>query len=252
MGVDFADYDNDGKPDIFVNALSLQGYLLFRNAGKVFDDDSDRTGLTRTTQEFSGWGAKLADFDNDGWKDLFVAQGHVMDTISIDQPRISYRQKPLLLRNMRHGFADVSDRAGGPFQNALAARGAAFGDLDNDGWLDVVVNTNDGPPVILKNSPRTARRKWVEIRTVGTASNRDGIGARVRVTTASGRRQFGYVSTASSYLSANDARLHFGLGEGDPIREIEVHWPSGRIQLLSGAISSNRTLIVTETGPAQP
>lgn len=252
MGVDFADYDNDGKPDIFINALSLQGYVLFRNAGNVFDDDSDRTGLTRTTQAFSGWGAKIADFDNDGWKDLFVVQGHVMDTIAIDQPHISYRQKPLLLRNVRSGFVDVSESAGVPFQKALAARGAAFGDLDNDGWLDVVVNTNDGRPVILKNNPGTARRNWLEIRTIGTASNRDGIGARVRVTTASGRRQFGYVSTASSYLSANDARLHFGLGEADPIREIQVQWPSGRVQVLSGATATNRSISVTEPAPAQP
>jgi hypothetical protein len=251
MGIDFADYDNDGKPDIFINALSLQGYLLFRNVGKVFDDDSDRTGLSRTSRPFSGWGAKIADFDNDGWKDLFVAQGHVMDTISLDQPHLSYRQKPLLLRNTRRGFEDVSARAGAPFQNALAARGAAFGDLDNDGWMDVVISTNDGPPVILKNSPGALRRNWLEIRTIGTVSNRDGIGARVRLTTVSGRSQFGYVSTASSYLSANDPRIHFGLGEADPIREIEVQWPSGRVQLLSGG-NSNRILTVTEPGPALP
>ncbi len=251
MGVDFADYDNDGKPDIFINALSLQGYLMFRNTGGIFDDDSDRTGLTRISHPFSGWGAKIADFDNDGWKDLFVAQGHVMDTISFDQPHLSYRQKPVLLRNTQRGFADVSDRAGEPFQKAIAARGAAFGDLDNDGWLDIVINTNDGPPLILRNTPRSAPRNWVEIRTIGTASNRDGIGARVRVTTASGRMQFGYVSTASSYLSANDARLHFGFSEAGGIREIQVQWPSGRVQVVSNP-RMNRMLTIIEAGPTLP
>jgi enediyne biosynthesis protein E4 len=222
----------------------LQGYVLFRNAGKILDDDSVQSGITRTTLPFSGWGTKLADFDNDGWKDLFVAQGHVMDTISVDFPQIPYRQIPLLLRNLHGRFSDVSGIAGAPFQVAQAARGTAFGDLDNDGWLDVVVSTNDGPPQVLMNRTQNGNH-WLEIHTAGTRSNRDGIGARVRITTPRGASQYGYVSTASSYLSASDVRLHFGLGEATEVREIQVAWPSGRLQTVS-SVRANQAITITE------
>lgn len=245
MGADFSDFNNDGKPDIFVNALSLEGYTLFRNTGGFFDDDSGGAGISRITKLSSGWGTKFVDFDNDGRKDLFVAQGHVMDTISIDNPSISYRQKPLLLRNMGRQFADLSSSGGPAFNKPLASRGAAFGDLDNDGCIDIVVNNNDDAPLVLRNDCAVLKHNWILIRTAGTTSNRDGIGARVRMLTESGRAQYAYVSTASSYLSASDPRVHFGLGNETRIREIEIEWPSGKAQRILNP-KANRILTITE------
>lgn len=245
MGVDFSDFNNDGTPDIFMNALSFEGYTLWRNTGRLFDDDSDAAAISRITRLSSGWGTKFADFDNDSRKDLFVAQGHVMDTISIDNPSIQYRQKPLLLRNMGRQFTDVS-RSGGPaFNRSLASRGAAFGDLNNDGCIDIVVNNNDDAPLVLRNDCAVLKHNWILIRTVGTTSNRDGIGARVRMSPESGPVQYMYVSTASSYLSASDPRVHFGLGNETRIRDIEIQWPSGKTQRISNP-NPNRILIVTE------
>jgi len=184
MGIDFDDYDNDGSPDLLINALSLQGYALFRNGKDGFEDVSERTGLSRLTMPYSGWGMKFVDYDNDGWKDIFVAQGHVLDTISVDFPRIPHRQRLMLLRNERGSFADVSGLSGPVFEMARAARGAAFGDFNRDGLVDVALNNNDGPAALLRNGGRG--NNWIQIETVGTASNRDGIGALVRVVGESG------------------------------------------------------------------
>ena len=246
MGIDFEDYDNDGLPDLLVNALSLQAYALFRNLEDDFEDVSERTGLSRATMPHSGWGMKFLDCDNDGWKDIFVAQGHVLDTISTDFPAIPYRQTLLLLRNARGRFADVSGRSGDAFEVARAARGAAFGDFNRDGFVDVALNNNDGPAALLRNDGRG--HNWVQIETVGTTSNRDGIGALVRVVGDSGVEQFRMVSTASSYLSASDKRVHFGLGQDRRIRTIEIRWPSGVVQTLDGQ-QPNQMLVVTEPAP---
>jgi len=243
MGVDWNDYNNDGRPDIFLNALSLQGYLLLRNTHGEYEDVSDVAGLSAITLPYSGWGAKFVDYDNDGWKDLFIAQGHVMDTISADYPSISYQQRLLLLRNVRGRYEDVSARGGPSFRVPLAARGAAFGDFDNDGSMDVVVSTNDGAPVLLRNNER--KNHWILIHTVGTVSNRDGIGARIHITGESGFEQYGYVSTASSYLSASDKRVHFGLGNDHRIRQIEIRWPSGIVQTLK-SVAADQVLTVKE------
>jgi hypothetical protein len=246
MGIDFDDYDNDGQPDLLVNALSLQGYALFRSARGDFEDVSQRTGLSRATMPHSGWGMKFLDYDNDGWKDIFVAQGHVLDSISTDFPAIPYRQKLLLLRNTRGSFADVSDRSGPVFDVPHAARGAAFGDFNNDGFVDVALNNNDGPAVLLRNEGR--EHTWIQIETVGRTSNRDGIGAFVRIVGDSGVEQSRMVSTASSYLSASDKRVHFGLGKDRRIRSIEVVWPSGVVQTL-GPQQPNQSLVITEPTP---
>ncbi len=243
MGVDWNDYDNDGRPDIFLTALSLQGYVLLRNANGEYEDVSDETGLSGITMPYGGWGTKLIDYDNDGWKDVFVAQGHVMDTISIDFPLISYQQRLLLMRNVRGRLEDASAQAGPVFRVPLAARGAAFGDFNNDGWMDVVVTSNDGPAVLLRNNG--GKNNWILIDTIGSSSNRDGIGARIRITSESGMEQHGFVSTASSYLSASDKRVHFGLGNDRRIREIEIRWPSGAVQRLKD-VAANQILTVKE------
>jgi len=244
MGVDFADYNNDGWPDIVVTDLANQRYPLYQNTGDgSFTYATSSSGLGQMTVSHSGWGVRLFDYDNDGWKDLFVAQAHVLDTVAIDFPSISYRQRLLLLRNVRGRFQDVSDQAGQAFRVPLAARGAAFGDFNNDGWMDVVVNANDGPPLLLRNNG--GKSNWILIDTIGSSSNRDGIGARIRIAGESGLEQYGFVSTASSYLSASDKRIHFGFGSDRRIREIEIRWPSGTVQHLTD-VAVNQILRVKE------
>jgi enediyne biosynthesis protein E4 len=243
MGVDWNDYNNDGWPDIFLNALSLQGYMLLRNTRGEYEDVSDVAGLSAVTMPYGGWGTKFVDYDNDGWKDLFVAQGHVMDTISVDSPSIQYKQRLLLMRNVRGKYEDVSPQGGQSFRVPLAARGAAFGDFDNDGFIDVAVSTNDGTPVLLHNNG--GKNHWLLINTVGTSSNRDGIGARIRIIGDSGLEQYGFVSTASSYLSASDKRIHFGLGSDRRLRQIEIRWPSGAMQTLQN-VAADQILTITE------
>jgi hypothetical protein len=220
MGVDFADYDNDGWPDVFINALALQRYALYRNVKGVFEYVSTATGVGAITRMRSGWGARFLDYDNDGWRDLFVAQGHVMDNIALTQPAVRYREPLLLMRNLGGRFADVSASSGDAFQRPLAARGAAFGDLDNDGWIDVAVNCNDGPAVILRNRGAPGAH-WLMVDAP--------IGSLVRVVDASGREQHAMASAAGSYLSSNDPRVHFGLGTAARVTLIEVVTPGGRV-----------------------
>ncbi|MDQ6699190.1 MAG: CRTAC1 family protein [Acidobacteriota bacterium] len=247
MGIDFGDYDNDGKPDVFINALARQRYALFQNRqGRTFDYVSGQTGIARASENHSGWGAKFIDYDNDGWKDLFVAQGHVMDNIELTQPSVRYREPLMLMRNRQGKFEDGSREGGKAFEVPLAARGAAFGDLNNDGFVDVVINCNDGPAVVLMNRGGNGNH-WLLIDTIGKRSNRDGIGARVRVVSGSGFEQFGFVSAAGSYLSAGDKRLHFGLGQEDKVRLIEVTWPSRIVQRVENP-GIDRVLTIQEPG----
>jgi hypothetical protein len=244
MGADFADYDNDGWPDIFVNALGTQRYALFRNVKGVFDYVSDSTGIGAASMLHSGWGAKFTDFDNDGWKDLFVAQGHVMDNVELTQPNLRYREAPLLLRNQAGKFTDVTASAGPALRNEMAARGVAFGDLNNDGWIDMVINVNNGPPVILENKGVPGNH-WLTVATTGTTSNRDGTGTRIRIVTDSGPEQYAMVTAGSSYLSSSDKRVHFGLGRNREVKLLELRWPDGKIQRL-GHVSADRILQVRE------
>jgi enediyne biosynthesis protein E4 len=245
MGVDFADYDNDGWPDVFIDALYSQRYALFQNRqGKTFDYLSGQVGVGSATADHSGWGAKLFDFDNDGWKDLFVVQGHVMDNIALTEPGAQYLDSPLLMRNRKGRFDDVSSQSGPPFHGAFAGRGAAFGDLNNDGFVDVAINCNNGPALVLMNRGGNGNH-WLLLKTVGTRSNRDGIGARIRVVSESGLEQHGFVSTAGSYVSASDKRVHFGLGQDTEVRLIEVRWPSGVMQRLEH-VKADRVLVIEE------
>jgi enediyne biosynthesis protein E4 len=231
MGVDFADYNNDGWPDIVVTDLANQRYALYQNNGDgTFTYVSTRSGLGTISLAHSGWGVRLFDFDNDGWKDLLIAQGHDLDTIEKTNPSLHYREPLLLARNTGERFVDVSKTGGEVFEKLWVARGMAIGDLDNDGRLDAVVTTNDGPAYVLHNETITGNH-WLLLKLVGHRSNRDAIGASVKLVTPSGQ-QFATVTTAGSYLSSSDKRVHFGLGKEHTVESIEIRWPSGIAQTI--------------------
>jgi len=228
MGADFSDYDNDGLPDIVVTDLSNERYILFRNNGDgSFLEATNQSGLGSATLAFSGWSTRFFDFDNDGWKDLFVAQSHVMDTIEKTSPNLKYQEPPLLLRNESGHFVRVI--AGEVFRQDWAGRGAAFGDIDNDGDIDIAVSNVGQKAYVLRNDGGN-RKNWIGIQTVGTKSNRDGIGARIKVVSGSGLTQYFTVNTAVGYLSASDKRVIAGLGEDSIAKLVEIRWPSGITQ----------------------
>ena len=243
MGVDFADYNNDGLPDLVITNLASQKYALYTNNGDgSFTYASYSTGLGGMTQLHSGWGIRFMDYDNDGLKDLLVAQGHDLDTVELNFSAIHYREPMMLARNTGHGFVDVSDRSGDVFKQMWVGRGMALGDLYNDGNLDAVVTTNDGPAHILRNQTASGNH-WLGLNLVGHRSNRDAIGAEVKLVTVRGP-QWETVSTASSYLSASDKRLHFGLG-ADKTATLEILWPSGIRQILKD-VAADQILKVDE------
>jgi hypothetical protein len=244
MGIDFDDYDNDRWPDIFINALGNQRYALFQNVRKIFEYASGPTGIGQASLLHSGWGTHFFDYDNDGWKDLFVAQGHVMDNVELTQPNLHYLERLLLMRNTGGKFADVSGKAGPGFQIPVAARGAVVVDLDNDGGIDLVVSCLNHNALVLRNTNASGNH-WLTVRTIGSRSNRDGIGARVTVTTGTGRMLNGLVSSAGSYLSARDPRVHFGLGKNDKITKLDIVWPSGQLQTVEN-VTVDRILAITE------
>jgi hypothetical protein len=244
MGVVFTDYDNDGLPDLIITDLAAQMYALYRNNGDgTFNYDTYLSGIGRMTMTHSGWGVQFLDFDNDGWKDLLIAQGHDLDTIELTFPNLRYREPMLLARNTGKTFVDVSEEAGGVFQQPWVSRGLAIGDIDNDGRVDAVVTTNDGPLHVLHNETPTTNH-WLTLRLVGHKSNRDAIGAVVKVVTAQGA-QFATATTAGSYLSSSDKRVHFGLGLDTAAKAIEIHWPSGVRQTLQN-VRADQVLQVDE------
>jgi hypothetical protein len=244
MGVSFADQDNDGYPDLLVTTLSNQLYACFRNDGHGgFRYATYTTGLADLTRLSSGWGLALADFDNDGERDLLVGQGHVLDTIELTSPHISYRQPLLLARGRSGRYENVSAGAGPAFAVPLASRGLATGDLDGDGRLDAVVTTLDGRALVLRNTT-TAAGHWLGVRLTGTRSNRDGLGASIELATPDGRRQYATVTTTGSYLSASDRTVHFGLG-GAMSGRLTIRWPGGGMQTVDAA-AVDRVIHVTQ------
>jgi hypothetical protein len=238
MGVDFRDYDNDGKPDIIVTNLARQVYAIYHNDGNgAFTYRSLETGLGVLTSGSSGWGMRLADFNNDGWKDLFIAQGHVMDNVEHIDPSLHYKELPLFALNHAGRF----ERAPLEALQPVAGRGAAFGDLNNDGTPDVVMTVLGGSPVIFQSRPTT--NHWLDLSLVGTRSNHDGLGARATIGS-----QTQYATSAGSYLSASDKRVHFGLGS-ESRATVEIVWPSGVKQKLEN-VPANQLLSVRE--PERP
>ena len=243
MGTDFSDFDNDGRPDIVVTDLSNERYMLFRNGGDgTFTDITNSSGLGSATLTYSGWSTHFLDYDNDGWKDLFVVQGHVMDTIELTAPNLKYKQPPLLLRNVSNHFSKAP--AGSVFTLPWAGRGAAFGDLDNDGDIDIVAANLNEKPYLLRNDGGN-RNHWIGITTVGRKSNRDGIGCRVRVVSMSGLSQCYTVNTAIGYLSASDKRLIVGIGPDVAAKLVEIRWPSGTLQRFEN-VRAGQMLSATE------
>ena len=245
MGVTFDDRDNDGWPDLLVTTLSNQLYAHYRNEGTgTFSYATHATGLASITRLRSGWGIALIDADNDGWRDLLVAQGHVLDTVELTTPHVGYRQPLLIARNLGTRFGDVSATAGPAFAVPRASRGLAVGDLDGDGRVDAVVNTLNGSAVVLRNVTE-ASGHWLGVRLAGTRSNRDGIGAAIEVVASDGTVQFTTVSTTGSYLSASDRTAHFGLGSNARVNTVRVRWPSGIVQTLTPA-AIDQVLLITE------
>ena len=232
MGVDFRDFDNDGRPDLIFTAKFNDTYPLFRNTGKspAFEDATARSGLAIATRAMTGWGIGLYDLDNDGWKDVFAANAHFPAL-----ERYLGRAAPLpnsVFHNRGDGrFVDVSSSAGVDFQIAGQYRGVAFADFDNDGRVDAVVTDVNGPARLFHNVTASAGH-WLALKLTGTASNRDGIGASVSVTLAGGRKLYNHCTTSVGYASSSEPLVRFGLGNDVVAKLVEIKWPSGRVQEL--------------------
>ena len=254
MGVDFADANNDGWPDIIVTNLANQRYAYYQNQRDgTFDYTSFSNGIGAMTLLHSGWSLRFLDYDNDGWKDLLIAQGHDLDTIEKVSPQLHYREPMLLARNTGKKFVDVSAASGDVFHQAWVGRGMAIGDIDNDGRIDAVVTTNGGPAYILHNETAT-HNHWITLHLTGHKSNRDGIGAVVKLTTIQGS-QWVTATTSSGYMSSSDPRVHFGMGDSSVASSIEIRWPSGIVQTLTN-VAGDRQIQVDEPAasnvPASP
>jgi len=246
MGVDAGDYDGDGRLDLFVTTFQDDYKTLYHNDGNLrFSDVTYAARLGQVSFSRLSWGTGFQDFDNDGWVDLFVASGHVYPQVDGARlPQETYAQQNQVLRNLGNGaFADVTASGGPGLQVVKSSRGVAFGDFDNDGRIDAVVVNMDDTLTLLHNTTRNGNH-WLTVRTIGARSNRDGIGARVRVR-AGGRDQIREVKTSGSYASASDPRVHFGLGTASKIESLELKWPSGAWQVFTD-VPEDRIVVVHE------
>jgi hypothetical protein len=249
MGADFRDYDGDGWPDIFMSALSNETFPLFRNQGNgMFRDQTFPSRLGGQTLPWGGWGVGMVDLDNDGFLDLFTAGGHVQSNEELYSSRVS-RQSNRLFRNLGDGtFQDVTARAGADFQQVGLHRGAAFGDLDDDGRIDAVVTRLNEPLEVFHNETEPSGH-FLLLRLVGTRANRDGVGALLRLVLPSGRALVRHLSTAVGYGGSSDRRVHFGLGPETRVERLEIAWPGGGTQILRD-LPADQLLVVRE--PAEP
>jgi enediyne biosynthesis protein E4 len=246
MGTDFRDIDNDGRPDIFHAAMYGDTFPLYRNLGSgQFEDVTDKTGMAAMTNRFTAWGTGVFDFDNDGNKDIFAAGAAILDN-SMEVNHRPYPLPNLLYRNLGNmAFKDVSTQAGASFSVPAAHRGAAFGDLNNDGKVDIVVTVLNGEPQLLMNRSRN-HNHWIILKLVGVADNRDGLGTKVKITTANGV-QYNQATTAVGYNSSSDKRVYFGLGNATVVDRIELAWPTGVKQLLN-SVAADQILTIVQSG----
>jgi hypothetical protein len=246
MGVDAADYDGSGRPSVVIGNFSNEMMALYHNEGTgLFIDEAPRSAIGRASLLTLTFGCFFFDYDLDGRLDVFAVNGHVADDISRVQPRVTYEQPAHLFRNLgSHQFQEVSRDVGAALQRPIVGRGAAYGDIDNDGDPDLLLTTNHGPAILLRNDGGN-RNNVLRIRTIGTKSNRDGIGARVEITVGGGSTQWQLVKTGSSYCSQSELPLTFGLGTAANVTAIRVRWPSGRIDSI-GPVAANQTITIQE------
>lgn len=249
MGVDSADYDQDGAQDLFVTNVDQEMYAIYHNnRDETFDDVAGRTGVGSTTRLMSGWGLKFFDYDNDGNVDLFIANGHPDDRIEEHSQHVTYKEPLLLFHNNGRGFDNVSSQAGEAFAESYAARGLAIGDFNNDGAVDVLVAVNNGPPLLLKNVAARDNH-WLGVRLVGKRCNPDAIGA--RITWQAGERKRSRLKTGGgSYLSSHDPREVLGIGQATKIDRLEIHWPqpSNRVETFTNLAADRYITIVEGSG----
>ncbi|MCI0625005.1 MAG: CRTAC1 family protein [Acidobacteria bacterium] len=250
MGVDSGDYNNDGWLDLYVTHFSHDYNTLYLNhRNGFFSDVSGTTGHAQATFAYTGWGTGFGDFDNDGWIDIFVANGHVYPQMDDSNTGTSYRQRPQVFLNDRgKKFAEIGEPAG--LTKKELGRGVAFGDYDNDGKIDILINNLDGPPTLLHNES-TNKNHWVQFRLVGVGKNRNAIGARVEILTSLGT-QIREIKSGSSYMSQNDHATHFGLGSSTEIQTVKVRWPDGSLESFTGAKADRLWVLGKGTGKAEP
>jgi hypothetical protein len=245
MGTDFRDLDNDGRPDIFHTAMFGDTFPLYRNlGGGQFEDITVAAGLTAFTGRLTGWGTGAFDFDNDGYKDLFTANSEILDNAMEVEHRPFALPNGLFRNKGALKFEDLSAKTGAGFLVPAAHRGAAFGDFNNDGKIDIIVTVLNGAPQLLMNRSRN-QNHWIILKLIGTKSNRDGLGTKIKITTSHGS-QYNHATTAVGYNSSSDKRVHFGLGESTVIDKIELSWPSGIRQTLT-KVKADQVLAVRET-----
>jgi len=244
MGAEFRDLNNDGLPDIFHTAMFGNTFPIYRNTGKQFDDLTETSGVTEFSRRMTAWGTGAFDFDNDGDKDLFTAGGAILDNELEVLHRPTLLPNGLLRNDGNFKFTDVSAGAGTAFVAPKMHRGAAFGDFNNDGRVDIVVTAINDRPQLLMNTTANGNH-WILLKLVGVKDNRDGLGTRVKITTAEGV-QFNEATTAVGYSSSSDKRVHFGLGKATVVDKIELWWPTGVKQVLTH-VKTDQVLTVVET-----